>query len=48
MDYDYQRLNIWLQLKSGDNQDMIEVMERVDHYVTAHPLPDCAPPPAAC
>jgi hydrophobe/amphiphile efflux-3 (HAE3) family protein len=39
VDYGYQRLNIWLQLKSGDNQDMIEVMERVDRYVTAHPLP---------
>ncbi|MEW6324677.1 MAG: MMPL family transporter [Nitrospirota bacterium] len=39
VDYGYQRLNIWLQLKSGDNQDMIQVMERVDRYVTAHPLP---------
>ena len=39
VDYGYQRLNIWLQLKTGDNQDMIEVMERVTRYVTAHPLP---------
>ena len=39
VDYGYQRLNIWLQLKTGDNQDMIEVMERVNRYVTAHPLP---------
>ena len=39
VDYGYQRLNIWLQLKIGDNQDMIEVMERVTRYVTAHPLP---------
>ena len=39
VDYGYQRLNIWLQLKTGDNQDMLEVMERVTRYVTAHPLP---------
>ena len=39
VDYGYQRLNIWLQLKTGDNQDIIEVMERVTRYVTAHPLP---------
>jgi len=39
VDYGYQRLNIWLQLKTGDNQDMIEVMERVTRYVAAHPLP---------
>jgi len=39
VDYGYQRLNIWLQLKTGDNQDMIEVMKRVTRYVTAHPLP---------
>jgi hypothetical protein len=39
VDYGYQRLNIWLQLKSGDNQDMIKVMERVTRYVAAHPLP---------
>ncbi|TKS58430.1 MAG: hypothetical protein EWM72_02969 [Nitrospira sp.] len=39
VDYGYQRLNIWLQLKTGDNQDMIEVMARVNRYVVAHPLP---------
>lgn len=39
VDYGYQRLNVWLQLRTGDNQDMIAVMERVDRYVTAHPLP---------
>jgi hypothetical protein len=39
VDYGYQRLNIWLQMKTGDNQDMIEVMERVTRYVAAHPLP---------
>lgn len=39
VDYGYQRLNIWLQLKTGDNRDMVEVTERVDRYVAAHPLP---------
>jgi hypothetical protein len=38
VDYGYQRLNIWLQLKTGDNQDMIEVVERVNRYAAAHPL----------
>lgn len=39
VDYGYQRLNIWLQLKTGDNLDMVEVVERVNRYVAAHPLP---------
>ncbi len=39
VDYGYQRLNIWLQLKTGDNRDMVEVMERVNRYIAAHPLP---------
>jgi len=31
--------NIWLQLKSGDNQDMETVIHKVDEYVAANPLP---------
>jgi hypothetical protein len=38
VDYGYQRLNIWLQLKTGDNQDMIAVVQRVNRYVAAHTL----------
>ncbi|HBC57528.1 MAG TPA: RND transporter [Gammaproteobacteria bacterium] len=37
---DYQSANIWVQLKSGDNQDMIAVMEAVDEFTSAHPLPE--------
>lgn len=36
---DYQQALIWLQLTSGDNQDMSAVTELVKHYVAANPLP---------
>lgn len=36
---DFQQTLIWLQLASGDNQDMSQVIELVDEYVTQHPLP---------
>ncbi|KEA62764.1 putative transporter [Marinobacterium lacunae] len=36
---DYRSTLLWLQLKSGDNQDMTAVMEHVKAYVEAHPLP---------
>jgi predicted RND superfamily exporter protein/outer membrane lipoprotein-sorting protein len=37
---DAREANIWLQLKSGDNQDMAAVKEQVDNYIASHPLPD--------
>ncbi len=37
---DYRHANIWLQLRSGDNQDMERVVERVDTYLAANPLPE--------
>ncbi|MEP4891987.1 MAG: MMPL family transporter, partial [Aliiglaciecola sp.] len=36
---DYQQSLIWLQLSSGDNQDMTKVIQLVDDYVASHPLP---------
>ena len=36
---DYRSAVIWLQLRSGDNQDMSEVMEQFDEYLAGHPLP---------
>ncbi|HZD53740.1 MAG TPA: MMPL family transporter, partial [Woeseiaceae bacterium] len=36
---DYTSTAIWVQLKSGDNQDMTRVMAAVDGYVADHPLP---------
>jgi len=36
---DYQEANIWFQLKSGDNQDMIVVEKLVDDYFAANPPP---------
>jgi len=31
--------SIWLQLKSGDNVDMSQVIAHVDDYIASHPLP---------
>jgi predicted RND superfamily exporter protein len=36
---DYQATAIWLQLTSGDNQDMTAVITALDDYVAANPLP---------
>ena len=37
---DYGSTAIWLQLKSGDNQDMSAVIDDLDAYIAAAPLPD--------
>ncbi|TKB55529.1 efflux RND transporter permease subunit [Ferrimonas aestuarii] len=36
---DYRHGLIWLQLTSGDNQHMSQVMDEVSAYLTQHPLP---------
>jgi hypothetical protein len=36
---DYTTSVIWTQLKGGDNKDMSEVVEAVDHYISTNPLP---------
>jgi hypothetical protein len=36
---DYSRTAVWLQLSSGDNQDMTRVIEAVDHWLLENPLP---------
>ena len=36
---DFSRAVVWLQLPSGDNQDMTAVIEHVDAYLEQHPLP---------
>lgn len=36
---DYQEANLWVQLTSGDNQDMETVVEVVDEYLAMHPAP---------
>ncbi len=43
---DYQRAVVWLQLTSGDNQDMEQIVDLVDAYVAAHPPPVELEPPA--
>ncbi|RZU98806.1 efflux RND transporter permease subunit [Spiribacter vilamensis] len=37
---DYQAANLWVQLTSGDNQDMQAVVEQAQAYVDANPLPE--------
>ncbi|MBN0986129.1 efflux RND transporter permease subunit [Amphritea pacifica] len=37
---DYRSTVLWLQLSSGDNQDMNRVLQLVDGYVADHPLPE--------
>jgi predicted RND superfamily exporter protein len=37
---DYRRAAVWLQMTSGDNQDMTAVMEDVQAYLADHPLPE--------
>ena len=36
---DYRSSLIWLQLTSGDNQHMSQVVEFADNYIAEHPLP---------
>jgi predicted RND superfamily exporter protein len=36
---DYQSTAIWLQLTSGDNQDMTAVIDALDEYLEVEPLP---------
>jgi predicted RND superfamily exporter protein len=36
---DFSSTAIWLQLKSGDNQDMALVINALDEYIGDHPLP---------
>lgn len=37
---DFRSTAIWLQLKSGDNQDMTQVIAAMDDYLEANPLPE--------
>jgi predicted RND superfamily exporter protein len=37
---DFSSTAIWVQLKSGDNQDMSGVIRALDDYLKANPLPD--------
>jgi predicted RND superfamily exporter protein len=36
---DFSSTAIWLQLKSGDNQDMTQVIAAIDAYIADHPAP---------
>jgi len=36
---DYRATTLWIQLRSGDNQDMSKVIQLVDDYIAANPLP---------
>ena len=36
---DYRKATLWIQLKSGDNQDMNALVAAVDDYMASHPAP---------
>jgi len=36
---DYRKTSLWVQLTSGDNQDMAIVEQSIADYITAHPMP---------
>jgi predicted RND superfamily exporter protein len=36
---DYNELNLWIQLKSGDNTDMQAVVDEVEHWMDENPAP---------
>ncbi|SMG66579.1 RND superfamily exporter [methanotrophic bacterial endosymbiont of Bathymodiolus sp.] len=36
---DYRKTSLWVQLKSGDNEDMDYVEKEVAKYITNHPMP---------
>jgi len=36
---DYRKTSLWVQLKSGDNQDMAFVEKEVAQYIASHPMP---------
>jgi len=35
----FRKTSLWIQLKSGDNQDMAYVEKQVAEYITSHPMP---------
>jgi predicted RND superfamily exporter protein len=37
---DYRHTAVWLQLRSGDNQDMSRVMDAVENWLADNPLPE--------
>ncbi len=36
---DYKKANIWVQLKSGDNRDMVAVARAIDDFIEKNPAP---------
>jgi len=37
---DYNEVNIWIQLKSGDNTDMVAVVNDIENWMAEHPAPE--------
>ena len=40
LDYDQKSADLWMQLSSGDNQSMQQVVEAAKSYITANPMPE--------
>jgi len=39
LDYDQKSADLWMQLSSGDNQSMQQVVQAAESYIAAHPMP---------
>jgi predicted RND superfamily exporter protein len=40
IDYDYQKANIWVQMKRGDNRDMERVEQAVEQFIEKNHVPE--------
>ena len=40
IDYDAKSANVWIQMTSGDNQNMARVVQVAEDYMAKHPAPD--------
>lgn len=40
VDYQYEKANIWIQMKKGDNYAMVEVEKDLEDFMSENPLPD--------
>lgn len=40
LDYEQKSADLWLQLSSGDNHSMVQVVEAAESYIAANPMPE--------
>jgi predicted RND superfamily exporter protein len=42
VDYDFREANIWIQMRGGDNRDMLVVEDAVETFIRQNPIPEGA------